>query len=203
MNYNVKSIVRCLAVFIVSPLLATHWIGSKLTDADTSLESHSQLLSLLPGRVGSYLRVAFYRFTLKHCDPSATISFGTLLSKATAVIEQNVYVGPRCMLGDVTLEEDVLLGPAVQIPSGPQTHGFEKLEIPIRRQPGRRQRIVIGRDSWIGASAIVLADCSPQCVVGAASVVTKPTEPGSIVVGNPGKQIALRGQTSQQVNKKK
>ena len=193
MKAVLKSIAQGVAILVILPLLVTHWFAAILVSADTSLESHSQLLSLIPGITGSYLRVAFYRFALQHCDPSATISFGTLFSKTTAVIQRNVYIGPRCMLGDVTLEEDVLLGPAVQIPSGPTTHGFESLETPIRLQPGQKRHITIGRDSWVGASAIVLADISAQCVVGAASVVTKATAPRSIVVGNSARRVAWRG----------
>ncbi|MEO1529727.1 MAG: acyltransferase [Planctomycetota bacterium] len=196
MKATLKSVARSIAILVVLPVLVSHRITAIFVGADTSLESHSQLLSLIPGISGSYLRVAFYRFALQHCDPSATISFGTLFSKTTAVIERNVYIGPRCMLGDVTLEEDVLLGPAVQIPSGPSTHGFQSLETPIRLQPGQKRHVTVGRDSWIGASAIILADIASQCVVGAASVVTKATEPCSIVVGNSAKRVAWRGAPS-------
>jgi acetyltransferase-like isoleucine patch superfamily enzyme len=187
-----KSIFRAIATLAISPLLFTHFVQSRLASADASLETHSQLLSLFPGTVGSYLRVAFYRRTLAHCDPTATIAFGSLLSKADARICANVYVGPRCMLGCVTLEDDVLLGPAVQIPSGPHTHGIDSLELPIRSQPGRPVRVTIGRDSWIGAAAIVLADVGAQTVVGAGSIVTKPLPSRIIAVGSPAKEVGTR-----------
>jgi len=164
--------------------------------SDTSLETHSQLLSLLPGMLGSYLRVAFYRFALEDCDATATICFGVLLSKSSARIGSHAYIGPRCMLGSVTIERDVLLGPAVQIPSGPNVHGIARLDIPIREQPGDPQHITIGRDSWIGANATILADVGQQSVVGAGSIVTKPTEPCTIVVGNPARPIAKRGEAT-------
>lgn len=187
-----KSLIRGLALASVAPLLLTHWLFSRWGNADASLEGHSQLLSCLPGTPGSYLRVAFYRLALQSCHPTATIAFGTLFSKVGARIGPHVYIGPRCMLGLVTLQEDVLLGPAVQIPSGPQTHGVERLDIPIRNQPGHVQRITIGRDSWIGAGSIVLADIAEQTVVGAGSLVTKRHPAQSILVGTPAKVIRSR-----------
>ena len=96
------------------------------------------------------------------------------------------------MLGSVTLEEDVLLGPAVQIPSGPNLHGISTLDIPIRDQPGEPCRVTVGRDSWIGAGSIVLADIAAQTVVGAGSIVTKRFEPRCILVGNPARVLRMR-----------
>jgi len=185
--------VRGVATCAILPLLGTHWALTQFSSPDLSLEFHSQLLSLLPGTMGSYLRVAFFRRSVEYCDPTATIAFGVLLSKASAQIHANVYVGPRCLLGCVTLEQDVLLGPAVQIPSGPQTHGIERLDLPIRCQPGSHRRVVIGRDSWIGAGSVVLADIGEQSVIGAGSVVTKPVAPRTIAAGNPAKPIRNRG----------
>ena len=192
MKSHLKSFARGCAIAFVSPLLMTHFLCSLLSDGDTSLECHSQLLSLVPGSPGSYLRVAFYRFTLAHCDASATIAFGTLFSKASASIGKNVYIGPRCMLGWVRLEDDVLLGPCVQIPSGPDTHGIGNLEIPIRCQAGKMRQITVGRDSWVGAGAIVLADVGEQSVVGAGSVLTKPTQSRTVNVGNPSSLLRSR-----------
>lgn len=190
----INSTLRGLAILCVSPILLSHWLSSLVTNADSSLESHSQLLSLLPGRSGNYLRVAFYRFALDQCDPTATICFGTLFSKTGARIDKHVYIGPRCMLGLVTLEEDVLLGPAVQIPSGAMTHGIERLDTPIRLQPGKKQRITVGTDTWIGAQSIVLANIGSQTVIGAGSIVTRAIPTRVIAAGIPAKTIQQRCQ---------
>ena len=181
----IKSTLRGLAVLAISPLILSHWLSSTVSDADRSLESHSQLLSLFPGITGNYLRLAFYRFALEQCDPTATICFGALLSKTGARLGKHVYVGPRCILGLVTLEDDVLLGPAVQIPSGPMTHGTDRLDIPIRLQTGKKQRITVGRDTWIGANSVVLANIGHKTVLGANSVVTRGIPKKSIAFGVP------------------
>jgi acetyltransferase-like isoleucine patch superfamily enzyme len=191
----IKQLLRLIAIFCVLPIYLCHMFASWLTTADASLESCSQLMSLVPGRTGNLLRNAFYRLTLKHCDPTATICFGVLISKTSASIGRNVYVGPRCMLGWVALEPDVLLGPSVQIPSGPHAHTFDLLEIPIRNQPSQPKLVTIGADSWIGAASIVLADVGTQSVVGANSTVTKPIPSKTIAVGSPARAIQSRQPT--------
>jgi acetyltransferase-like isoleucine patch superfamily enzyme len=192
MKTVIKQLLRLTAIFCVLPIYLCHMFASMLTTADASLESCSQLMSLIPGRTGNLLRNAFYRLTLKHCDPTATICFGVLISKTSASIGRNVYVGPRCMLGWVALEPDVLLGPSVQIPSGPHAHTFDLLEIPIRNQPSQPKLVTIGADSWIGAASIVLADVGTQSVVGANSTVTKPIPSKTIAVGSPARAIQSR-----------
>jgi acetyltransferase-like isoleucine patch superfamily enzyme len=97
-------------------------------------------------------------------------------------------------LGDVSLEDDVLLGSNVSIMNGGSQHGIDRLDIPIREQTGWWPRITIGRDSWIGDRAIVLADVGHHCVIGAGSVVTKRIPDYAIAVGSPARIIRFRNQ---------
>lgn len=77
-------------------------------------------------------------------------------------------------------------------------HGIRRRDVPIRLQPGKLKRITIGKDCWIGAGAIVMADVGDGSVVGAGSVVTKAVPPWSIVAGNPAKVIGIRGSQNDQ-----
>jgi acetyltransferase-like isoleucine patch superfamily enzyme len=101
-------------------------------------------------------------------------------------------VGPYCCLGEVTLEDDVLLGSHVSITNGAAQHGIERLDIPIREQPGTWPRVTIGKDSWIGDRAVVMADVGKHCVIGAGSVVTTPIPDYAIAVGVPARVIRFR-----------
>lgn len=96
------------------------------------------------------------------------------------------------MLGDVTLGEDVLIGSHVSIINGNRQHGIDRLDIPVREQQGIYPHVTIGRDTWIGDRAIVMANLGAHCVVGAGSVVTKPVADYEIVVGNPARTIGSR-----------
>src|SRR5262249_7240020 len=103
-----------------------------------------------------------------------------------------VYIGPYCVLGAVTLEDDVLLGSQVSVMNGAAQHGIDRLDIPIRDQPGTWPRVTVGCDSWIGDRAVVQADVGQHCVVGAGAVVTKPIPDYAIAAGVPARVLRSR-----------
>lgn len=188
----VKGSARLAALVGVAPVLASYWLGAAARGRGPALEAHSQLLSLWPGLTGQYLRRAFLQQVLARCHPSAAVEFGTFFSQPGAVLDENVYVGPRCTLGLVHLERDVLLAANVQIPSGGKTHYFDDPTRPIREQGGERKLVTVGAGAWIGSGAIVLADVGRGTVVAAGSVVTKPLPDNVIAGGVPAKVIRNR-----------
>jgi len=187
-----KAAIRILALVAVSPILLLFWLDSALRGPDRAIESSSQFLALFPGSIGQYLRRAFLQRALTSCHSSALVEFGTIFSQADGVIEENVYVGPYCILGLVHLEKDVLIASGVQIPSGAKTHFFDDLTKPIREQGGERRLVRVGADSWIGAGAIVMADVGKGTVVAAGAVVVKPLPDYVIAGGIPAKIIGTR-----------
>lgn len=188
----IKALSRFVALICVFPILLSFWLNALFVGRNRALESASQLLSLFPGISGQYLRRAFLQRVLARCHSSVLVEFGTLFSQAGAVLDENVYVGPRCQLGLVHLERDVLLAAGVQIPSGGKTHYFDDPTRPIREQGGERRVVTIGADAWIGSGAIVLADVGRGTVVAAGSVVTKPLPDNVIAAGVPAKVIRSR-----------
>jgi acetyltransferase-like isoleucine patch superfamily enzyme len=187
-----KGAARLAALVGVSPVLASYWLNAALLGRGRALESRSQLLSLWPGLTGQYLRRAFLQQVLARCHPTATVEFGTFFSQPGAVLDENVYVGPRCILGLVHLQKDVLIAGGVQIPSGGMTHYFDDPTKPIREQGGERKMVTVGEGAWIGSGAIVLADVGKGTVVAAGSVVTKPLPDNVIAGGVPAKVIRPR-----------
>src|SRR4030095_10137818 len=101
------------------------------------------------------------------CHHSATVEFGTFFSQPGAILDENVYVGPRCGLGLLPLARDVLLATNVQIPSGGMTHYFNDPTRPIREQGGERKMVTVGAGAWIGSGAILLADVGQGGIVAA------------------------------------
>ena len=188
----VKVVLHALAAVAVLPWLVCYRLGAAFVGRDRALEGASQALACLPGLTGVFLRRAFLARVLARCDRSAEVSFGTLFSQAGAVIEAGVYVGPRCHLGLVHLERDVLIAAGVHVPSGGRTHFAEDPTVPIKDQGGERRRVRIGAGAWIGSAAVVLADVGRGAVVGAGSVVTKPLPDGVIAAGVPAKVIRPR-----------
>jgi acetyltransferase-like isoleucine patch superfamily enzyme len=96
------------------------------------------------------------------------------------------------MIGDVRLEDDVLIGSHVSIINGRGQHGTDRLDVPVRQQPGFYPRVTIGLDSWIGDRAIVTSDVGRHAIVGAGAVTTCPVLDFDIVVGNPARIVGSR-----------
>lgn len=174
------------------PAAFCYWTGAGLFGSRRFFPGSSQALSLLPGLSGQFIRRAFYQWVLPRCKNGCVVSFGTVFSHPTVEIGEKAYLGVYCCIGDVIIEDDVLIGSHVSITNGNQQHGIRRLDIPVREQPGKWPRVTIGRDSWIGDRAIVMADVGKHCVVGAGAVVTKPVPDYAIVVGNPARIVKYR-----------
>jgi acetyltransferase-like isoleucine patch superfamily enzyme len=187
-----KKLAFALALAAAAPAWAVYRLGALLFGKQQAFAGWSQTFSLLPGLCGVYLRRAFYGLALPECGDGACLTFGTVISHPSARIGRKVYVGAFCVLGDVTLEDDVLLGSHVSIINGGAQHGIDRLDVPVREQPGSFPRVTIGRDSWIGDRAVVMADVGKHCVVAAGAVVTKPTPDYSIVAGVPATIVRFR-----------
>lgn len=189
-----KAAARAAATIAILPQLASFKIRAGLMGDSRALVGSSQVLSLVPGLPGQYLRRAFLARVLRGgCASSVAIEFGTLFSQVDSGIDENVYIGPRCHLGHVHLERDVLLAAGVHVPSGPHTHGTDP-SAPIHDQPGSLRVVRIGAGSWIGSNAVVLADIGRNTIVGAGAVVVHPLPDDVIAAGVPARVVKRRGE---------
>lgn len=182
------------ATVAATPSLVSYWVRSRIVGRDRALEGSTQLLALMPGLSGQYLRRAFLSRVLARCHSSATIEYGTLFSQVNARIDENAYVGPGCYLGSVHIERDVLLAAGVHVPSGQHTHRVAE-KVPIRDQDGDRRMVRIGAGTWIGAGAVIMADVGRDSIVGAGAVVTRPVPDHVLAGGVPARVIRSRQAT--------
>lgn len=187
-----KRVAFTAATVAVAPSLLSFLLRAQVVGRDRAIEGSTQALGLVPGLVGQYLRRAFLARTLASFHRTATIEFGTLFSSAGARLDENVYVGPRCHLGLVHLERDVLVGAGVHVTSGSDTHGTEEVARPIREQERPKTLVTVGAGAWIGSAAVVMADVGHDSVVGAGSVVTRPVPPLVTAAGVPARVIRER-----------
>ncbi len=192
MKRCLKTVANAGALLLALPLYLVWRLSGLLLGTEKAFPGWSQALSLVPGLTGVYLRRAFYRLVLPRCGPGCCLSFGTIFSHPTAEVGRDVYVGPYGCLGAVTLEDDVLLGSHVSVMNGGAQHGTERLDVPVREQPGQWPRVTIGRDTWVGDRAVVLADVGRHCVIAAGSVVNKPVPDYAIAAGVPARVIRFR-----------
>lgn len=192
MKQLLKKLLQGLAFVLVLPLYALLIASEYFVKSDQPFQGCSQLLSLIPGVPGNYLRQQFYRLTLAQCPDDCCIEFGTRFSQRASELGHRVYIGANCSIGLCRIEDDVMLGSNVDIISGKNQHSFDQLDIPMREQGGMFEKIVIGEDSWLGNSSVVMAHVGRKSIVAAGSVVTKDVPPFSIVGGNPAKVLRSR-----------
>ena len=187
-----KLSARVVAALLVVPSVCSFRVRSRLIGGDRALEGSTQLLGLIPGLVGQYLRRAFLMRAIAYCAPTAAIEFGTTFSATGAQVHDRAYIGPRCQIGLARIERDVLIAAGVHVPSGRHLHGTADLHIPIRDQPGRSQMVQIGSGSWIGSAAVVMADVGANTIIGAGAVVTSAVPAAVIAGGVPARVLRAR-----------
>jgi virginiamycin A acetyltransferase len=195
-----KWIAHAMAWVAVTPSVTSWALRGLVIGRHRALEGSTQAWALVPGLTGQYLRRAFLSRTLESCSRTATIEFGTLFSSASATIGDRAYVGPRCHLGWVHIERDVLLAAGVHVPSGAHTHGIDDPLIPIRDQPAVKTPVRIGAGTWIGSSAVVLADVGRDCVIAAGAVVTRPIPDRTIAAGVPARVLRHRDSAMSEIS---
>jgi virginiamycin A acetyltransferase len=194
MRSALKSLAFAIATVAVLPSLVSYAVRAALVGRDRALEGSTQVMGLVPGIVGQYVRRAFLARVLAECHASVTVEFGTLFSAAGARLEENVYVGPRCHLGLVHLERDVLIAAGVHIPSGGNIHDITDVSTAVRNQRFERTMVRIGAGAWVGSSAVVMADVGRNTVVGAGAVVTRPLPDGVVAAGVPARVVRSRAE---------
>lgn len=101
---------------------------------------------------------------------------------------KNVFINHGCSfldLGGITIEDDVLIGPKVNFIT--ENHPTD----PANRRSLDLQKIVIKKNAWIGAGAIILPGVTvgENAIVAAGAVVNKDVADNTIVGGIPAQYI--------------
>ena len=71
-----KRLILYVSILLVSPILLIVHIGIFLK-FEYIFNTFGEFLSLFPGRLGSYLRVAYYKCTLEFMSENVVIEFGS------------------------------------------------------------------------------------------------------------------------------
>jgi acetyltransferase-like isoleucine patch superfamily enzyme len=180
--FKVVMIVICLVLNF--PLLLFTWLEKKINGGDGTFVAIGQCLSLLPGKLGSYMRAAYYFANFEKSSWEVHIGFGTYFSHRGASLGRHVAIGAYCIIGTADIGEGVVIASRVSIPSGKHQHLSESGKICAKP---KFEKVKIGEKSWIGEGAIILADVGKNSVVSAGTVVIKKISEGCLVGGNPGR----------------
>lgn len=101
---------------------------------------------------------------------------------------KNVFINHACSfldIGGITIEDDVLIGPRVNITS--ESHPLD----PADRAALVLKPVHIKRNAWIGAGATILPGVTvgENAVVAAGAVVSRDVPPNTVVAGVPAKVV--------------
>jgi len=118
---------------------------------------------------------------------------GIIIGDRTGISARAYFAGQ----GGITIGNDVIMGPNVQIFS--ENHNFSDHDINIKDQGVTKQPVAIGNNCWIGAGATILAGVTlgNGCVVAASSLVNKSFTDNAIIGGVPAKVIKSRNELTQ------
>jgi acetyltransferase-like isoleucine patch superfamily enzyme len=188
-----RSVKTAFLVFML-PVYALYRALGLTGNVDGTFMSFSQALSLIPGKLGIYMRAAFYRLACTDTSDEISVGFLTIFSHRDTTIYPGVYIGPQCNIGKCTIGENTLIGSGVHILSGSRQHEFQDIQKPIQDQGGVFEKIRIGADCWLGNASLVIANLEDHSILASGSVLTKPSAKGDIMVGNPAKCINNRFQ---------
>lgn len=167
--------------------------------------------SIIPSFLSSSVRALLRKIAV-----GANVSYGAnfrvgrgaiISAPHSLVVGDQVAVGPRSVIQvNGIIGDYALIGMHVQI-VGREDHAIQQVGIPMLdstwvadREPTERDAVQIGRDVWIGASAVVLSGVTigEGSIIGAGSVVTKDIPAYSIAVGNPARVVGRRFESADQ-----
>lgn len=183
----VKRFVFAACLLVVSPLVVTVWLEKQLSRSEQVFALCAQLLAVLPGLPGAWLRGAFYFGTLDQCSSETHVGFGSLFTHRGASLGRHASMGCYCVIGHAHIGAGVMIGSRVSIPSGKRQH-FD-VEGRLSADAHTFDSVSIGDGCWIGEGAIILADVGGGCVVSAGAVVSRATSEGCLIAGNPAREI--------------
>lgn len=117
-------------------------------------------------------------------------------SDGPLTLGRNVQIGTQCSIASgeagISIGDDSMISPKVSIVGN--NYRYDRLDIPISKQPQISKGIVIGKGVWVGAGVVVLdgAQIGDGVIVTPNSVVGGRVAPNTIVQGNPAKKIFTR-----------
>ena len=182
MRKFVKVIILYLFMIPLTPCIFLTWAEKKMGKKEEIFSFFAQLFSLIPGKIGSYFRVAYYKGTLEQCPVNTFIAFGSFFSHRNVTLKENVAIGAYCVIGCVNIGKDVMIASKVSVISGKATHidPDGKLTRDIYLNV-----VTIGDRTWVGEGAIVFEDIGKDSIISAGCVVTKKIPSEALAGGNP------------------
>ncbi len=179
-SYRTKTAIVCFMHFLTWPLFLPSIVMCKLFKSGGVFNFAAKLISLIPGKIGTYLRASFYCMTLSECKYDIAVGFASFFAYPTSKVGRQVVIGCFSIIGTADIGNNVFVSSRVSVMGGKYQHDTSTTDTKVFYD-----KISIGDRSWLGEGSIVMCDLESDCTVSAGSVVTKPMPQGRTAIGNP------------------
>lgn len=146
------------------------------------------------GKTSQRFRAFLAKKLIKQCGNNVNIE-PNIYFNADLEIGDNSGIGMYSeMHGTIKLGNNVMMGHYCLFYS--RNHAHSRTDIPMIKQGFEETcPVIIGNDVWIGSRVTILpgVHIGDGCVLAAGSVITKDAPPYTIIAGNPGKVVKVRG----------
>lgn len=149
----------------------------------------SIVLGYIPFYLGEWSRYFYYKALLVSVGKNTVFKFGSYCQYRNASIGENVLFGYHNTIGEVEVGNDVLIGNNVIFTSGLNQHSFDDPNKKIREHSGKRERIRIGSDIWIGNKSTICANIGNRSVIGVDTLVINDLPSRGVFVGSPARKV--------------
>jgi len=186
----IKLLLLGFFMLCVSPLILLTRLAY-VFKSEIFLDMFGKMLSLIPGRLGSYIRIAYYKFVVSGIDSSVYMDFGSFLARRDVRIEAGVVIGAYCIVGQAHINKNTLISSRVSIMSGKYQHGkaFGDKGKSLKENKMEFEKVQVGSGCWIGENVIIMDNVGDDCIISAGSVVTKKIPDHSLAIGNPARAM--------------
>jgi acetyltransferase-like isoleucine patch superfamily enzyme len=150
----------------------------------------TEQLNRLPFDEAAAIRAMWSELTGQPVDPTFSLIPPLYSDHGLNIrVGRNVFINQCCILNDIggiDIGDDVMIGPRVSL----LTSGHP-LEPSKRRRQVVAARIVVGRNVWIGAAAVIMhgVTLGADSVVAAGAVVTRNVPAATLVAGVPARVV--------------
>lgn len=141
-------------------------------------------------RICGKIRRFFAKYIVEECGKNVNVEQGATIRPGLKIGDNSGIGIDAEIYGDVTIGENVMMGPEVVIYT--QNHRHELSDIPFGRQGFENVKPVkIGNNVWIGRRTMFMAGsgCGDNVIIAAGSVVTKVFPSNIVIAGAPAKII--------------
>jgi len=187
-----KAFVKKIAMAVGWVIAFPGIILFKMTKSRELFGSFGEIYSLIPSRMGVYVRACYYHRIMKKCPLDINLLYLSKITKPNTEIGHGVLIGSYCTIGLAKIGDNCAIGSRSTLLSGRRHHNFDDPKRPILADTSAPVKIFVGDNTFIGEGSIIMADVGECCIIGAGSVVVKTIEGYSVAVGNPARVIKKR-----------